>query len=166
MQLKRWESPRREGRNDQGKGGSARKRQLKKQRQMLRQRLKESKKADNSTSKVIDKGKIYYSSPFFLGVTLIRTTQYTHNSKIKSYLNNIFIFIRKSYCYFHEIFIRKSYCYFHENIYFKSNKTFNYSFLHIEIQSINCAKFRCNSELCGYIRNYLVNILHEVVMFV
>ncbi|MEA5506353.1 hypothetical protein VB735_25225 [Halotia wernerae UHCC 0503] len=49
MQLKRWESPRREGRNDKGKGGSARKRQLKKQRQMLRQRLKESNKPDNGT---------------------------------------------------------------------------------------------------------------------
>ncbi|KHG42740.1 hypothetical protein OA07_03180 [Aphanizomenon flos-aquae 2012/KM1/D3] len=29
MQLKRWESPRREGRNDKGRGGAARKRQLK-----------------------------------------------------------------------------------------------------------------------------------------
>ncbi|WP_242049218.1 MULTISPECIES: hypothetical protein [Nostocales] len=47
MRLKRWESPRREGRNDKGKGGSARKRQLKKQRQMLRQRLKENKQSDN-----------------------------------------------------------------------------------------------------------------------
>ena len=41
QRLKRWESPRREGRNDKGKGGSARARQLKKQMQMLRQRLKE-----------------------------------------------------------------------------------------------------------------------------
>lgn len=48
MRLKRWESPRREGRNDKGKGGSARKRQLKKQRQMLRQRLKQEKKPDNT----------------------------------------------------------------------------------------------------------------------
>ncbi|AFY34478.1 hypothetical protein [Calothrix sp. PCC 7507] len=48
MRLKRWESPRREGRNDKGKGGSARKRQLKKQRQMLRQKLKEANKADNN----------------------------------------------------------------------------------------------------------------------
>jgi hypothetical protein len=38
--LKRWESPRREGRNDKGKGGSARKRQLKKREQMLRNKLK------------------------------------------------------------------------------------------------------------------------------
>ncbi|MBE9229386.1 hypothetical protein IQ264_28685 [Phormidium sp. LEGE 05292] len=40
-QLKRWESPRKEGRNDKGKGGSARARQLKKQQQMLRKKLKE-----------------------------------------------------------------------------------------------------------------------------
>ena len=38
--LKRWESPRRQGRNDKGKGGSARKRQLKKRQQMLRNKLK------------------------------------------------------------------------------------------------------------------------------
>lgn len=38
--LKRWESPRKEGRNDKGKGGSARRRQLKKQMQMLRKQLK------------------------------------------------------------------------------------------------------------------------------
>ncbi|MBD2205074.1 hypothetical protein H6G33_22955 [Calothrix sp. FACHB-1219] len=48
MRLKRWESPRREGRNDKGKGGSARKRQLKKQRQMLRQKLKQENKADDT----------------------------------------------------------------------------------------------------------------------
>ena len=41
QRLKRWESPRREGRNDKGRGGSARARQLKKQTQMLRQKLKE-----------------------------------------------------------------------------------------------------------------------------
>jgi hypothetical protein len=39
-QLKRWESPRQEGRNHKGKGGSARQRQRRKQFQMLRQRLK------------------------------------------------------------------------------------------------------------------------------
>lgn len=38
--MKRWESPRRQGRNDKGKGGSARRRQLKKRNQMLRQKLK------------------------------------------------------------------------------------------------------------------------------
>ncbi|MEQ8754774.1 MAG: hypothetical protein RID09_14840 [Coleofasciculus sp. G1-WW12-02] len=46
QRLKSWESPRRQGRNDKGKGGSARARQLKKQRQMLLKKLKESGKAE------------------------------------------------------------------------------------------------------------------------
>ena len=46
MRLKRWESPRREGRNDKGRGGSARQRQLKKQQQRLRQKLKEDNKPE------------------------------------------------------------------------------------------------------------------------
>jgi hypothetical protein len=46
MRLKRWESPRREGRNDKGRGGSARQRQLKKQQQMLRKKLKEGDRLD------------------------------------------------------------------------------------------------------------------------
>jgi hypothetical protein len=50
QRLKRWESPRREGRNDKGKGGSARQRQLKKRQQMLRQKLQ-----DNSNNS--DKGR-------------------------------------------------------------------------------------------------------------
>lgn len=40
--LKRWESPRREGRNHKGKGGSARQRQIRKQFQTLRKKLKDS----------------------------------------------------------------------------------------------------------------------------
>lgn len=51
MRLKRWESPRKEGRNDKGRGGSARQRQLKKQRQMLRKRLKENDNVDNKNNK-------------------------------------------------------------------------------------------------------------------
>ncbi|HEY9667182.1 MAG TPA: hypothetical protein V6C91_10275 [Coleofasciculaceae cyanobacterium] len=47
QRLKRWESPRRQGRNDKGKGGSARAKQLKKQTQMLRKKLKDNQKADN-----------------------------------------------------------------------------------------------------------------------
>lgn len=47
MRLKRWESPRRQGRNDKGKGGAARKRQLKKQQQMLRKRLKQDESNHN-----------------------------------------------------------------------------------------------------------------------
>ncbi|MDJ0798273.1 MAG: hypothetical protein QNJ51_15880 [Calothrix sp. MO_167.B12] len=49
MRLKRWESPRKQGRNNKGKGGSARKRQLKKQQQMLRQKLKGKDKLDNQS---------------------------------------------------------------------------------------------------------------------
>ena len=40
QRLKSWESPRRQGRNDKGKGGSARARQLRKQQKMLRKKLK------------------------------------------------------------------------------------------------------------------------------
>ena len=40
QRLKRWESPRREERNDKGRGGSARQRQKQKQMKALRQRLK------------------------------------------------------------------------------------------------------------------------------
>lgn len=38
--LKRWESPRKSGRNDKGRGGSARQRQLRKREKRLRQHLK------------------------------------------------------------------------------------------------------------------------------
>ena len=40
-QLKRWESPRRKGRNDKGRGGSARQRQLRKQFKALSKKLKQ-----------------------------------------------------------------------------------------------------------------------------
>jgi hypothetical protein len=49
-QLKRWESPRKEGRNDKGRGGSARQRQLKKKTQALRQKLKDQPDSSNSQS--------------------------------------------------------------------------------------------------------------------
>ncbi|NMF82135.1 hypothetical protein [Nodosilinea sp. P-1105] len=38
--LKRWESPRRSGRNHKGRGGTARQRQLSKRQQTLRRRLR------------------------------------------------------------------------------------------------------------------------------
>lgn len=50
QRLKRWESPRNEGRNDKGRGGSARQRQLKKQRQALRRRLKDQTDGNSGTS--------------------------------------------------------------------------------------------------------------------
>jgi hypothetical protein len=40
MRMKRWESPRREGRNHKGKKNSARQRQIKKQTQVWRKKLK------------------------------------------------------------------------------------------------------------------------------
>jgi hypothetical protein len=40
QQLKRWESPREQGRNTKGKGGSARARQLRKQQKLLLKKLK------------------------------------------------------------------------------------------------------------------------------
>ncbi|MGB3518856.1 MAG: hypothetical protein WBA43_20545 [Elainellaceae cyanobacterium] len=40
QRLKRWESPRKPGRNTKGRGGSARQRQRRKQLQNLRQHLK------------------------------------------------------------------------------------------------------------------------------
>lgn len=51
QRLKRWESPRRQGRNEKGKGGSARQRQLRKQQQMLRKKLKDSPNAENHDKK-------------------------------------------------------------------------------------------------------------------
>ena len=69
MRLKRWESPRRQGRNDKGKGGSARKRQLKKQQQMLRKKLKDNNQEDNTKNKNNDKGGRQVNlSPFFLHI--------------------------------------------------------------------------------------------------
>lgn len=47
-QLKRWESPRREGRNDKGRGGAARKRQRQKQIKNLMKKLKQQ---DDRTGK-------------------------------------------------------------------------------------------------------------------
>lgn len=72
QQLKRWESPRSQGRNSKGKGGSARARQLKKQYQMLRKALKSNDKSGKETSN---------SFPIFLAKgTLNRSIQ---NSKSK-----------------------------------------------------------------------------------
>lgn len=68
MLIKRWESPRRQGRNDKGKGGAARKRQLKKQQQMLRKRLKEKDKQDNTKNNREGEDKLIF--PFFLQILL------------------------------------------------------------------------------------------------
>lgn len=59
-QLKRWESPRSQGRNIKGKGGSARARQLKKQRQTLRNKLNQNQSNGKDQSDPF---------PIFLGLT-------------------------------------------------------------------------------------------------
>lgn len=64
QRLKRWESPRRQGRNDKGRGGSARQRQLKKQTQLLRKKLKEQ---DKGESRQQEKGGKVNFPLFFLG---------------------------------------------------------------------------------------------------
>jgi hypothetical protein len=63
QRLKRWESPRNEGRNDKGRGGSARQRQLKKQRQTLRRRLKDQTDGHNALSSSNKKGENHGSLP-------------------------------------------------------------------------------------------------------
>ncbi|MEM8640674.1 MAG: hypothetical protein AAGG51_17930 [Cyanobacteria bacterium P01_G01_bin.54] len=63
MQLKRWESPRRQGRNHKGKGGAARQRQLKKQHKLWCKKLKQQAKA-NQTKANPKEGKTQGSSFF------------------------------------------------------------------------------------------------------
>ncbi|MBW4673933.1 MAG: hypothetical protein KME52_07880 [Desmonostoc geniculatum HA4340-LM1] len=77
MRLKRWESPRKEGRNDKGRGGSARKRQLKKQRQMLRQRLKEGNKPDDNKNNRA--GEDNFIFPFFYAFSVQQKIKISKN---------------------------------------------------------------------------------------
>lgn len=63
--LKRWESPRREGRNDKGKKSSARQRQLKKQTQMLRKKLKQNDSNNQQNNQQRGSG-TQTASPIFL----------------------------------------------------------------------------------------------------
>jgi hypothetical protein len=74
QRLKRWESPRKEGRNDKGKGGSARQRQLKKRTQMLRQKLKDQGNDNNGSQGQNKKGENHDSLPFLL---LVQQTPYS-----------------------------------------------------------------------------------------
>ena len=64
--LKSWESPRRRGRNNKGKGGSARARQIRKQQKMLRQRLKDNAEARKQNN---DRGGENVFSPALCSVT-------------------------------------------------------------------------------------------------
>lgn len=67
QRLKSWESPRKQGRNDKGRGGSARARQLKKQQQMLRKKLKEQNQGSAEDQKKSG-GKRITSLPLFFYV--------------------------------------------------------------------------------------------------
>lgn len=71
QRLKRWESPRKEGRNDKGKGGSARQRQLKKRTQMLRQKLKDQGNDNNSQGQNKKGEGIIIPLPFFMSYKLL-----------------------------------------------------------------------------------------------
>lgn len=65
--MKRWESPRREGRNDKGKGGAARQRQLKKRNQVLRRKLQDGQNDPGSNPDSNQSGKENTTlSPIFL----------------------------------------------------------------------------------------------------
>ncbi len=68
--LKRWESPRKRGRNHKGKGGSARARQLRKQQKLLRKKLKGS--SDNQQQNQ-DKRREINPSSIFLGLYHLKT---------------------------------------------------------------------------------------------
>lgn len=71
QRLKSWESPRRQGRNDKGRGGSARARQLKKQQQMLRKKLKDQGTTENNKNGERDeKFPLFFYAGFRLGFAL------------------------------------------------------------------------------------------------
>lgn len=65
MRLKSWESPRRQGRNDKGRGGSARSRQLRKQQQQLRRKLKENQQPNQKPNQNSPGGSNEKASFFF-----------------------------------------------------------------------------------------------------
>lgn len=71
QRLKRWESPRREGRNDKGRGGSARQRQKRKQFQALRQKLKDQSADSGKTQQKHPGGSEMLPLIFCLSVTPI-----------------------------------------------------------------------------------------------
>jgi hypothetical protein len=73
QKLKRWESPRKQGRNIKGKGGSARARQLRKQQQLLRKKLKQENLEENQK-----KGN--NCSPFFISSFLLVSLNIRTNS--------------------------------------------------------------------------------------
>ncbi len=86
QRLKRWESPRRQGRNDKGKGGSARSRQLKKQTQMLRKKLKDGDKTDKQNQ---GRGRDVNSLPSFFVRLSQQITGLTQNLSLNSIYSRV-----------------------------------------------------------------------------
>jgi hypothetical protein len=64
--LKSWESPRKRGRNDKGKGGSARARQLKKREQLLRKKLKQNQDIQGQKNNKSQEGEFMIPPLFFV----------------------------------------------------------------------------------------------------
>ena len=56
--LKSWESPRKRGRNQKGKGGSARARQLRKREKLLRKKLQQNKNIEANQQPKSQEGEI------------------------------------------------------------------------------------------------------------
>ncbi|HEY9610005.1 hypothetical protein [Allocoleopsis sp.] len=82
QRLKRWESPRRQGRNDKGKGGSARARQLKKQTQMLRKKLQEGQNADDQNNQQNKpRGRRMSSLPLFFWISSLKQGLRTYSKR-------------------------------------------------------------------------------------
>jgi len=88
QRLKRWESP--EKGETQGRGGSARSRQLKKQTQMLRQRLKEGGEESQSVAIAPENNKDRGETIFpFCYVTLIAAARYCSKSSFNQKLSGL-----------------------------------------------------------------------------
>lgn len=73
MRLKSWESPRKQGRNDKGKGGSARQRQIRKQMKMLQQKLKQG--VEPTQNKGKNKERINFSLFLLRNINLLYKTK-------------------------------------------------------------------------------------------
>jgi hypothetical protein len=82
QRLKRWESPRKEGRNDKGKGGSARQRQLKKRTQMLRNKLKDQSNNDGNKGRS-KKGENHDSLLFYWLFSAISSRYSLHEHSLR-----------------------------------------------------------------------------------
>nr|RNJ65443.1 MAG: hypothetical protein EDM05_31160 [Leptolyngbya sp. IPPAS B-1204] len=83
QRLKRWESPRREGRNDKGRGGSARQRQKQKQLKALRQKLKQpDQQVDHNDG---GKGNISLFPLWFFTPSVIQLNQQTQCGPLARY---------------------------------------------------------------------------------